>query len=242
MAVDAQSENSKPENGNPARTKSAIKRMQIIARRALVAKLYLRGLPEEAIAATLDVCVRTVRKDKQAIKEEWRASSIRDWDQQAELEKRKLDDIEAEAREAFERSKGPSKVRTVEKDENGNVLSASTKIEEQRDGNPNFLAQALKAAADRRKLLGLEHPTTKNHAHFHAHIGNGIDGRSLPGTDEQRDLILSLAERFAIAGEVFEGVAAEVPPERVPTVGGSNGHSHPAGSNGHADGTDAAAE
>jgi len=226
-------------SGNPARSKKAAKRMQILARRLSVAKLYVRGVESsESIAEKLGVCPRTVRMDLQAIKEEWRASAIRDFDHQIELEKRKLDDLEQQAREAWEKSQEPAETVTVVKDENGK-LSSTTIKEEDRVGDAQYLEQARKAMADRRKLLGLEQPATKKHAHFHAHLG---DSSGDPGIIEQRNQLLALAQKFGIAGQVFDGIDSEQPANGHAATGGSNGHPHSTGSNGHADGADSSAE
>lgn len=225
-------------SGNPAKSRKAARGLAILNRRAKVARLYLQGNESSlSIATKLGVCERTVKHDLQRIKEAWRASAIRDFDHQIELEKRKLDDLEREAREAWERSQEPTEIVTVEKDAAGKLAKTIIK-EEERKGDPQHLTNALRACADRRKLLGLEQPAPKQHAHFHAHLGSTSDA----GANQQRDQLLALARKFGIAGEVFEGTVAEESANGHAAIGGSNGHPHQAGSNGHPANPDAAAE
>src|SRR5437868_10751072 len=88
-------------------------KLAILQRRQRVSDLYLQGRPLHAISEDLRVSMTTLWRDLKAIQKEWRISTIRNFDEQVEQELKKLDLVEREAWEAFERSKKPAQEANV---------------------------------------------------------------------------------------------------------------------------------
>jgi hypothetical protein len=115
------------------------------ARRQRVAALYLQGQTQLDIARLLQCCQGTISNDLVRIKEEWLASSLRDFDAAKAQELAKFDRVEAVAWWAFRRSQRPV-----------------SKTGNKRPGDPRFLAQVLQCIETRLKVLGLLKGQTVN--------------------------------------------------------------------------------
>jgi hypothetical protein len=135
--------------------RSTAEDLRILSRRCKVSELVLRGVTNQ-----FDICQQlgmdsgqrsTISRDLAAIKEQWRKSAVRDFDEAKGRELDKLDLVEKEAWLAWERSKeeGSRKRTTGDGEE-------TTK--EKRDGNPSFLEAVLKCIAKRCAILGLDSP------------------------------------------------------------------------------------
>src|SRR5262245_53581405 len=77
---------------------------QRLDRRKRVAALYIQGQSQARIAEQVGVAQGTISYDLQAIRKEWLASSVRDFDEAKSQELAKLDHLEAEAWAGWERS------------------------------------------------------------------------------------------------------------------------------------------
>jgi len=82
-------------------------------RRVEVATCFLRGMPGAKIAERLRVSLRTITRDLAAIRKEWLASRLRDYDEAQEVELRKIDYLEREAWEAWDRSQLPTQTSKI---------------------------------------------------------------------------------------------------------------------------------
>jgi len=129
---------------------------QIAQRRQRVAELYIKGWLQTAIAAELGISQPTVCQDLQAVRKQWRESSIRDFDAARDLELQKLDRVEREAWAAWERSQQVQESTRVVQDGSG---KRAQKTVEHPVGDPRYLEQIQKCIASRRALLGLDAPT-----------------------------------------------------------------------------------
>ena len=128
----------------------------IARRRESVADLYVQGLTQSQIANQLSMSQSNVCKDIKAVQRQWRDSSIRDFDTLRERELKKIDRLEVEAWNAWQRSQKPSQEATISTD--GSTQKTVKKVAEQ-TGDPRFLDQISKCIASRRALLGLDAPT-----------------------------------------------------------------------------------
>lgn len=89
-------------------------RDNIALRRVEVATCFLRGMPRAKIAERVAVSVSTVTSDLRAIRSEWLAASrSRDRGSDQETELRKLDNLEREAWEAWQRSQLPQETSKI---------------------------------------------------------------------------------------------------------------------------------
>jgi hypothetical protein len=162
--------------------RSNAEEVRILSRRAKVAALLLRGTTNQfSILAALGMEPNqqsTISRDIKAIREEWKASAVRDFDEAKGRELEKLEAIEADAWAAWERSRSErtiTRTRRTEKPgqspagkdgkESGALLQSALaeSRKEQRDGEQGFLAVALKCVQERCKILGLHAPV--RHAH-----------------------------------------------------------------------------
>jgi hypothetical protein len=135
--------------------RSTADELRILSRRCKVSELILRGTTNH-----LEICQQlgmdpgqrsTITRDVAAIKEQWRESALRDFDEARGRELEKLALVEKEAWLAWERSKeeGSRKRTTPDGEET---------VKEKRDGNAAFLEAVLKCIAKRCALLGLDSP------------------------------------------------------------------------------------
>jgi hypothetical protein len=138
------------------------KRLEIEHRRLQVSELGLKGYSQTAIAKQLSVTQATVSNDLKAIREEWRASTIRDFDQNISIELERLNLIEREMWEAWERSKRPSQSAVLIGE--GGTLPARKTLKNQ-NGDPRYLMVALRCHQCRRALLALDPPKRSEATH-----------------------------------------------------------------------------
>ena len=83
------------------------KQLEIAHRRRQVAELSLRGYSQAAIAGEIRAAQSTICADLKVIEGEWRTSAIRDFDLARARELLKLERLEREASDAWERSQQP---------------------------------------------------------------------------------------------------------------------------------------
>lgn len=178
------------ENGNPARTKSAIIKVKILERRAKVAELLLKGYTKLQTARELGVSERTVENDRSSFKKELRESTLWTYGEYVEIERQRLEMIGREALDAWER---PDEEITVKTDVNGKLIDRTIK-DKGRDGR--FLETAIRASESRRKLLGLDSTPAPPASQppmptVNVQINQNADPIYLPA-EQRRDIVISL--------------------------------------------------
>jgi hypothetical protein len=129
------------------------KRLALVERRRQVAELALQGWSQGSIAGQLGISQGTVCSDLKAVREEWRQSTIRDFDEARGMELKKLELIEQECWSAWQRSQKPQQSASFQGEGPG---PQSHKRVANRYGDPRFLEQVNKCIAQRRALLGLD--------------------------------------------------------------------------------------
>jgi hypothetical protein len=122
-------------------------------RRARVGDLYLQNWTQMAIAEGLGITQSTVCADLKAIKQSWRESALRDFDQARVVELQKLDRIGREACAGWERPQELVPATQISGQGNG---EQSAKFIRNQVGDPLFLDQIQKCRAHRRVLLQLD--------------------------------------------------------------------------------------
>jgi hypothetical protein len=122
-----------------------------------ITDLHLKGWTHPMIARELGISEATVKRELRILKQEWRESALEDVGYMKQRELRKLDNLEREALEEWERSKGDFSRSIVE-------TQSSTGTRQRTEsggqtGDPRYLT-AIIAIHDRRaKLYGLDAPT-----------------------------------------------------------------------------------
>lgn len=128
--------------------------------RAEIAKLVLRGYSQTEIAERVGISQPQVSRDLKVIEERWKKSGVRDMDTAKAVELHKINYLETQYWEGWERSQQDakeSKARKVRKA--GGADEEATMKTETQTGDPRFLDGVLKASIARRDLLGLDAPT-----------------------------------------------------------------------------------
>ena len=142
-----------------------------LERQAKVAEFYLQGWSQLKIAAEVGSAQSTISRDLKAIREEWRKSRIRDFEEAIAIQLEKIDLTEREAWSAWERSQQDA----VSKKNMMTGGECPTEWEQEvrtgQYGDPRFLKIALECVERRCKLLGLDAPEKHQHT--------GADGRPL---------------------------------------------------------------
>lgn len=125
-----------------------------------IARLYLQGHTQSAIALQLSIDQSTVSRDLKEIRAMWRDSTLRDFDEAKSIQLAKIDALEATYWEAWMRSLTTREAITNESGES-DAKGAFTKTITRREvmlGNPAYLAGVERCIAERCKLLGLYAP------------------------------------------------------------------------------------
>ena len=171
-------------NNNDRAAKVRLRRLstQQLLRMDILSTLYKRGYSyrdmRAEVMARLDLksySLETVKKDIDALLEEWRSTRIEDVDLALQLELERIDTLIKEAWEAWEKSKESyKKVKgtqegvpgTPEEDTEGNekpspivtVKMKQTSEDVVSYGDPRYLEVINRLLIERRKLLGLYSP------------------------------------------------------------------------------------
>jgi hypothetical protein len=183
------------------------RKLAVLQRRQKVAELCVRGWSQSAIAEKLGIKQPTVCKDLRAIRAAWRESAIRDFDAARDLEMEKLNHVEREAWEAWERSQQPSQMATVD---GPNGSGKAKRTVRHQYGDPRFLEVILHCDEARRQLLGLDAPTKI--------APTTPDGRPLSREERTIHINAILIEKFGTAAVLGNGDEKEVL-EHDPTAG-----------------------
>lgn len=171
-------------NNNDRAAKVRLRRLstQQLLRMDILSTLYKRGYSYRDMRAEVmsrlalkSYSLETVKKDIDALLEEWRSTRIEDLDLALQLELERIDTLIKEAWEAWEKSKeNYKKVKaaqegvpgTPEEDEDGNekpsqivtVKMKQTSEDVMSYGDPRYLEVINRLLIERRKLLGLYKP------------------------------------------------------------------------------------
>jgi hypothetical protein len=124
-------------------------------RRQEVAALYLSGKYQSEIARLVGVSQQQVSHDLKTVQREWLASSLRDFDTIKAEQLAKIDRIESEAWQAWERSLQPREVSVQEVTQGEHRINKVTLRKEGQDGDPRYLQIAQRCIDQRIDLLGI---------------------------------------------------------------------------------------
>jgi len=179
-------------------------RTQIVADRAKIAGMYLRGVSQYTIAGQLGITREMVTYDMAAVREEWRKSAVSDLNQARHQELARIDEIERENWIAWEASKTGKEVTTTRQRRKGLTQTSQSgqqmdvpmeqvneagRRTETRDPNPQFMEKIQWCVEMRCKILGLFAPTELRHTGAIATITE-VFYEPLPNSREQRLVVL----------------------------------------------------
>lgn len=200
--------------------RQAGRKLALLKRRQLVASMYLAGKTLMQIADVVGVNFSNVSRDLSAIRKAWLESAIIDFDNRKALELAKVDKMEAEAWEAWEKSKAEQVTTTGKKKSStkGDSLEAGTKTEKH-PGDPRFLTIIGWCVDKRCEVLGLNAPVKKDlvvndkrpGARVHVYIpDNGRD--PWPAVPEHRAITAPSPNGTGPAHPPPAGAADGIPP------------------------------
>lgn len=129
----------------------------MLDRRARVAELYLQGFSQAHIAREMKVTQPTVSTDLAAIRKEWKANAVLDYDEKLYSELAKIENLERMATEAFFRSCQDA-VRTSTKTEKGYPKSTFNTNDKAAD-KANGKGKGSEPKGGRGTILAAEVPT-----------------------------------------------------------------------------------
>lgn len=144
------------------------KRIEISRRRALVAEMYIRKMYQHDIAAELGVARQTVMADLKVLQKEWQESAAVNIAESKAEQLAKIDELERQAWDAWEQSKGERKISRIRgasgkaDDSKPNILEKTVTTEE-RTGNIVYWNAVLDCIKERCKILGLNAPEQHEH-------------------------------------------------------------------------------
>jgi len=144
--------------------------------RAELARLYCRGVGQGEIGQRLGISQQQVSYDLAAVRRDWLQSAVRDFDQAKAEQLGKIDGLEREAWDAWERSKrfkvtaitGTEEKTVAKTSDNSPAAPAETKTKEEtrktdQAGDPRFLDRVAWCISERCRILGLYAPTKHKH-------------------------------------------------------------------------------
>lgn len=146
-----------------------------------ITSLYLRGRRQSDIASELNLTQQQVSYDLKVIQRRWQEKTVTDLDAAKQKELTRIDELEREHWQAWERSK---EEKTKSRQEaNGKTKDGKTNVtkvvaeKEQMLGNPAFLAGVQWCISERCKLLGLYAPAKNDNLNFDVDLSKLSDAQ-----------------------------------------------------------------
>lgn len=169
-------------------------RMQAAQDREVIADMYCRGRSQWEIANKLGLAQSTISYDLKKVRAVWRERSVANFDIHVANELAKIDTVERTYWEAWAKSQQPrrkSEKASTFRGEKYSTESASTELEAERDGNPEFLKGVERCIRQRIDLLGIKAPEMWERADWQREMqAAGIDE-----TEAFETLVKHLQER-----------------------------------------------
>jgi len=131
-------------------------RTTIDDRRRRISELYLQGKSQSEIGLEVGLAQPNVSHELKKIREQWRASTVRNYDEAKNIELARIDQIENEAWEAWNRGIGKHIVTTKKDSREDSELTTRT---EHLNGDPRYLDVIAGCVKKRCEILGLNAPT-----------------------------------------------------------------------------------
>lgn len=125
-------------------------RDQVRLDRTEIMRLYLEHKPQTEIAQIFGVSRTQIGYDIKRIREAWKKSSVIDFDEKKRIELDRIDVLERNAWEAWERSQKETVTKKAGKD--------SSIVTQTSAGNPRFLEIVIKCIERRCRIFGIDAP------------------------------------------------------------------------------------
>lgn len=192
----------------------------ILDRRRRVADAYIRGIPQYQIARLESVHESQISRDLQAIRKEWLASAVRDFDARKAEELAKLDKLEETYWAAWIRSCEDKEVREAKSVDSDKPRKEASKREEGRDGNPAFLQGVERCISQRCTILDLIPKVGSKEKPFEGKLQHEGKLEHEHTASERLASYLDVVNR-CLSGEIRpDGIAEPVDPAETPHEAG----------------------
>lgn len=133
-------------------------------RRSRIADLYLKGMAQYRIAGIVGVTQQQVSADLRVLSKKWKESALIDIDTIKAKDLAKIDELEREYYEAWERSrKVQTKKRMKKSERSGGELKEQSMEEREMIGDPRFLEGVRWCIAKREGVFGYGAPKKLDH-------------------------------------------------------------------------------
>jgi hypothetical protein len=117
-----------------------------------LSRMYCEGIPQWKMAETLHLSPRQIAYDLVALRKRWFESGVVNFDERRAREVANWDNLERTYWAAWERS---LQQRVIKQAKRGKDKEEQSLRQEERDGNPAYLAGVERCIANRCELLGL---------------------------------------------------------------------------------------
>ena len=155
---------------------------QLARDRRRIADLYLKGWLQADIAAELGVSQPTVSLDLKALHKTWLKSALIDFDAAKSKELAKIDRLEQEYWEAWQRS--CEDAETIRREATAEKQGKVTKTLKGQAGDPRFLQGVQWCIEKRCKILGVDAPQRLEHS---GPVGGPIESKDVSdSTSDER--------------------------------------------------------
>jgi hypothetical protein len=168
----------------------------------VVADLYATGWRQSDIAEHLGMTVDRVSKSITKVRQKWLENQTMDFAIRQAVELEKLDRLEGELWEAWEKSKKGLKkkissdlLRTTPRGDQTEKLSAVEELDQ--PGEVKYLELIAKIVAQRCKILGLDAPTVIQHTGEIALNSYNIAGRGKLNEEQKMNLMFTYLQKLA---------------------------------------------
>lgn len=168
----------------------------------VVADLYATGWRQSDIAEHLGMTVEKVSKSIAKVRQKWLENQTMDFAVRQAVELEKLDRLEGELWEAWEKSKKGLKkkissdlLRTTPRGDQTEKISATEELDQ--PGEVKYLELIAKIVAQRCKILGLDAPTVIQHTGEIALNSYNIAGRGKLNEEQKMNLMFTYLQKLA---------------------------------------------
>jgi hypothetical protein len=141
-------------------SRRAQEQVEIAKRRELVSRLYLQGKSQLAISEIVSVAPKTVFNDLKALRERWLENAAVNFSERQSRELAKIDLIEQECWDQWDRSKKDREIHSAEKEDglNGQKTKSGLKREGQ-TADTSYIDKIQWCINKRCQILGLDAPS-----------------------------------------------------------------------------------
>lgn len=181
----------------------------VAARRVKVAQLWSRRLSLEEIGEKIGVSTSTVFRDLKFIRSQWSAAAVENLEERAAEEITRLNALESEAWEQWDRSKEDAETITSS-DANG-----ETRTRKGQSGDPAYIEAIRKIIETRAKFLGLIRPPAPSQTNIQINLPQSRDDLLTEAARLLRDR-LDLDPSALLPVSPMEQPGCPVPPAKLP--------------------------